>query len=477
MDSPPSDLRPWAGRQLDIQGEMGWIGSDLLGRIHITARKPRPRIWIAPAVMMTLLLLDMPAAQAAAPTITSFNPTSGPVGTSVQINGTGFQDGTDVSAVTFNGVAATFSINSDILITATVPSGASDGNIEVTDSEGTAVSPSNFDVTAPLPTITSLNPTSGPVGTSVVITGTGFTGATAVTFGGVTATSFTVNLDTQITATVPTGATTGPIAVTTPGGTATSSTNFMVQPRITSFSPTSGPVGTSVVITGTGFTGASAMTFNAVSAVFTVNSPTQITATVPLNATTGPIRVTTPGGTATSSTNFTVTGQTPSPIAKHRSVIILKLSGHLVASGDVRIPDGFGKCDNGRRVNIQRYASGHWKTIRQDRTGSNGQFRSNLPDRSGKYRTQVTKKRLTNDLCKSDVSKAKKYTKPAPTGAGGGGGDGGGGVNCDPSYPGVCIPPPPPDLDCDDVPFNNFTVVGTDPHGFDGDNDGIGCET
>ena len=441
-------------------------------------RRPNPRIWIVPAIMLTLLVLDVPTAQAAAPTITSFNPTSGPVGTSVQINGTGFQDGTDVSAVTFNGTAATFTINSDVLITATVPSGATDGNIEVTDSEGTAMSPSNFDVTTPLPTITSFSPTSGPVGTSVSILGTNFTGATAVTFGGAAATSFIVNLSTQITATVPTGATTGPIAVTTPGGTATSSTNFMVQPKITSFSPASGAIGTSVVMTGTGFTGVSSVTFNGVSAVFTVNSATQITATVPVNATTGPIRVTTPGGTATSSTNFVVTGQTtPTPIEKHRSFITLALSGHLVASGDVRIPDGTGKCDNGRRVNVQRYTSGHWKTIRQDRSSSAGRYRVDLPNKSGKYRTQVVKKRLTNDLCLSDISKGKKYTKPAPTGAGGGGGGGGGGGNCDPSYPGVCIPPPPPDLDCDDVSFNNFTVVGTDPHGFDGDDDGIGCET
>ena len=47
---------------------------------------------------------------------------------------------------------------------------------------------------------------------------------------------------------------------------------------------------------------------------------------------------------------------------------------------------------------------------------------------------------------------------------------------CDPSYPDVCIPPPPPDLDCADVPYTNFRVVGADPHRFDGDGDGIGCE-
>jgi micrococcal nuclease len=52
-----------------------------------------------------------------------------------------------------------------------------------------------------------------------------------------------------------------------------------------------------------------------------------------------------------------------------------------------------------------------------------------------------------------------------------------GGGNCDPSYPGVCIPPYPPDLDCGEISERRFTVIGSDPHGFDGDNDGIGCES
>lgn len=49
--------------------------------------------------------------------------------------------------------------------------------------------------------------------------------------------------------------------------------------------------------------------------------------------------------------------------------------------------------------------------------------------------------------------------------------------NCDPSYPDVCIPPPPPDLDCGDVPYRNFRVLPPDPHNFDSDGDGIGCES
>lgn len=56
----------------------------------------------------------------------------------------------------------------------------------------------------------------------------------------------------------------------------------------------------------------------------------------------------------------------------------------------------------------------------------------------------------------------------APAGPAGGG--------CDPSYPDVCIPPYPPDLDCPQVGYVGFHVVGPDPHGFDRDRDGIGCE-
>ena len=49
--------------------------------------------------------------------------------------------------------------------------------------------------------------------------------------------------------------------------------------------------------------------------------------------------------------------------------------------------------------------------------------------------------------------------------------------NCDSSYPDFCIPPPPPNLNCPDIPQKRFTVAGSDPHGFDRDNDGIGCES
>jgi hypothetical protein len=91
-------------------------------------------------------------------------------------------------------------------------------------------------------------------------------------------------------------------------------------PKITSFSPTSGPVGTSVVINGTGFTGTTAVKFGGASAGFTVNTSKKITAIVPPAATTGKISVTKPAGTATSATDFTVTppsSATPWPMFQH----------------------------------------------------------------------------------------------------------------------------------------------------------------
>ena len=164
---------------------------------------------------------------------------------------------------------------------------------------------------SPAPSISGFSPTSGAVGSSVTISGSHFTGATGVSFGGTDASVFTVNSDAQITATVPSGASSGPISVTTPNGTATSASSFTVSsgsaPSISGFSPSSGAVGSSVAISGSHFTGATGVSFGGTGAsVFTVNSDAQITATVPSGASSGAISVTTPNGTATSASSFTV---------------------------------------------------------------------------------------------------------------------------------------------------------------------------
>jgi PQQ-like domain/IPT/TIG domain len=77
-------------------------------------------------------------------------------------------------------------------------------------------------------------------------------------------------------------------------------------PVVSSFSPTSGIIGTTVTLTGSGFTGATKVVFNTAKSRFTVKSASKITAIVPTSASTGPIKVTTPGGTAASAKKFTV---------------------------------------------------------------------------------------------------------------------------------------------------------------------------
>ncbi|HEY4661414.1 MAG TPA: hypothetical protein VIG91_07925 [Terriglobales bacterium] len=148
-------------------------------------------------------------------------------------------------------------------------------------------------------------PTFGPAGTSVTITG--FTGATAVSFNGVPA-AFTVSPSGTITTTVPAGATTGPITVTTSGsGPLVTTTRFTVMPAIASFTPATGSFGAGVTINGTNFTGATAVSFAGRAATFTVSNSGTITTTVPVGAVTGPIAITTLDGTATSAASFTVT--------------------------------------------------------------------------------------------------------------------------------------------------------------------------
>ena len=245
------------------------------------------------------------------PTIGSFNPASGPIGTPVTITGTGLKTATIVA---FNGTAATFTIQSDTQLTATVPAGATTGTIAVTAAGGSVISASPFTVPVvyPKPTWTSTDPSSGPVGTVVKITGTGFTTASAVSFNGAAA-AFTVQSDTLVTTNVPAGALTGTISVTTLGGTATSATSFTVvlAPTIGSFNPVKGPAGTVVTVTGTSLATTTAVAFNGTPAAFTVQSDTQLTATVAVGSSTGPIDVTNAAGSTSSSSAFTVLATVP----------------------------------------------------------------------------------------------------------------------------------------------------------------------
>jgi hypothetical protein len=166
-----------------------------------------------------------------APTVSALSPSSGPAagGTSVTITGTNL---TGATSVTFGSTAAaSFAVTSSTSATATAPPGSGTVDLHVTTPGGTsaATSADRYSYVSPppaTPTVSGVSPSSGPTGggTSVSISGTGFTGATAVRFGGTEATAFTVTSDTAITATTPAGSGTTDVVVTTAGGTSPTGT-------------------------------------------------------------------------------------------------------------------------------------------------------------------------------------------------------------------------------------------------------------
>lgn len=252
---------------------------------------------------------DNPAVtMAPVPAVQSVTPAGGPLagGTQVIIDGSGFNA---VASVTFGSQpAASYSVISPTEITATSPSGAGTANIQVMTNRGVSVlgSSDQFDYT---PTVSGVSPNSGPAigGTAVTITGGGFTNATAASFGGVPATSFSIGSDGVITAQAPPGTGgTFDVTVTSPGGTSSTSPSdhFSYAPVVSAVEPGDGPAvgGTWVTISGAGFTGATEVGFGGVPALsYSVSSDGQITADSPPGTETVDVTVATPDGTSSTS--------------------------------------------------------------------------------------------------------------------------------------------------------------------------------
>ncbi len=237
------------------------------------------------------------------PVITALSPASAAQGATVTITGTGFLG---VTGVAFGGIAAPISSSNATTVKVVVPTGAITSTLTVTNGAGTGASASLYPV---LPKITSLSPASGGVGSAVSIAGSALTGAVVVDFGSI-ASTFNVVADGSITTTVPAGAVSAKVTVTTQGGTATSAASYKViaSPIITSFTPTTGAPGSTVTIKGTALTGATNVSFNGTPATsFNVASATSVTAVVPSGATTGPISILAPGGAASGGV-FTIAG-------------------------------------------------------------------------------------------------------------------------------------------------------------------------
>ncbi|WP_051235942.1 midcut-by-XrtH protein [Ottowia thiooxydans] len=249
-----------------------------------------------------------------AATLTAISPNSGSTagGAMVTLTGTGL---TAASGVTFGGIAAAsvVVINPTTItaITPAHPAGVVD--VAVTTPSGSALAPQSYTYMLP-PTVAQVSPNSGSTtgGTSVTLTGSGLSAATGVTFDGISATSVNLVDSTTITAITPAHAAgTVDVTVTTPSGVAPApqSYTYMLPPTVAQVSPSSGSTagGTSVVLTGTGLTAATGVTFGGIPAsTFIVNSSTSITAIAPAHvAALVDVAVTTPSGSALAPQSYT----------------------------------------------------------------------------------------------------------------------------------------------------------------------------
>ena len=247
------------------------------------------------------------------PTAASISPLAQLPTQSIVVKGTNLQT---VSAVIFGGgVAGAITQHSATQLTVTVPNGSTQGKLMLIGANGTASSASVF---TPItdPSISSLSPVGGTkAGGALTINGNHLTGTTSVTINGQPVTSFKVTSDAKITAVVPLSVASGThnLVVTNPANSAMISFTRIVVPQIdvNGVTPDHGPANvdatTMVDISGTGFTGVTSVKFNGKPATtFNVTNDADISATVPVGATTGKVSVTNVAGTDTSDTPFTV---------------------------------------------------------------------------------------------------------------------------------------------------------------------------
>jgi len=231
---------------------------------------------------------------AGAPVITSFFPASAKSGDTVTLVGANFSGAYDVK---FGGTEAhTMTVVSPDTVIAVVGAGIS-GSVSITTPYGTASLPGFAYI--PIPEVNAFSPLYAGPGQVVKIFGAHLTGATAVSFGGVAASSFTVLGDSTLSAVVGQGAS-GSVTVTTPFGQASvAGFTYYPPPVIQSFSPSSGFHGVKLTITGANFADATGVTVGGVdySGSFTIVSPNTITLTLNYLGASGSIVVYTRWGT------------------------------------------------------------------------------------------------------------------------------------------------------------------------------------
>jgi RHS repeat-associated protein len=258
----------------------------------------------------------------AAPVITSVTPDHGPADTAVSIIGENFDPSVPtLNVVKFNSVEAVVASATATLLETSVPFDApvGAGSMTVTTRGGTTSA--SFTVENPAPVLVSLSPDSAVAGSgafALTLNGSNFIPSSSVHFGNTILTPTFIS-SSQLQASIPASAIASPgtvqVTVTNPppgGGTSNAIAFTVIGPVITSLSPSSGPIGTPVTISGLNFDPTASnnqVKFNNTLAIIASSSTTTIQTVVPQGATTGPVTVTTPQGTAESPEPFTVVSE------------------------------------------------------------------------------------------------------------------------------------------------------------------------
>jgi large repetitive protein len=234
------------------------------------------------------------------PTVSSITPEAAASGAAVTVIGTNFSYATQV---TIGDLPVDFSVVDDSSLSIEVSPDAVTGPLSVTTSGGTGTS--SFAL-AVQPTIEGFHPASATAATYVTINGTAFSSVQDVRFNDVAASSYSVISNRQIGAVLPPTTTTGPISVITLAGEAMSGTDLLAAPTLSGFTPVRGSVGTEVVIHGQNLRDATGVAFSGVPAQSFTATDLTATAVAPDGATSGPIRVETNGGVATTTDSFII---------------------------------------------------------------------------------------------------------------------------------------------------------------------------
>jgi hypothetical protein len=235
--------------------------------------------------------------------ITSFNPNSGKRDDVITIDG---QNLSGTTRVLFNGVEASFTLTSPTRLTAVVPAAATSGRITVESPAGSVLSSGTFNV---IPVLDGFSPGNATVGSPVTLSGAGLTNLVWVRLGGVDM-SFTLLNPTAVRAIVPLDAFSGTLRIRNLNGNEIQAPGTFIvdgaRPTLTSFTPSEGVAGTRVQILGKGLATASRVQFNGIDAVLGTPTASSVEATVPANASTGLIAVTTLDGIALSTSSFVI---------------------------------------------------------------------------------------------------------------------------------------------------------------------------